>query len=87
VDLRAASSDGVIQGGADDQFGGNRNSTAIVANQSSELVSRVHDNMVKQSGASIYRSFRQRLQIWEKSGAYLPGEAITEAHHGAHAFT
>jgi hypothetical protein len=49
-------------------------------------VSWVRDNLAKQSGASIYRSFRRRLRIWEKSGAYLPGEAITEAHRGAHAF-
>jgi hypothetical protein len=26
------------------------------------------------------------LRIWEESGAYLPSEAITEAHRGAHAF-
>jgi hypothetical protein len=47
----------------------------------------VCNNLAKQAEASIYRSSKRWLRIWEESGAYLPGEAITEARSGAHAFT
>jgi hypothetical protein len=63
------------------------NSPAIVANWRQELVFRVCNNLAKQAGASIYRSSKRRLRIWEESGAYLLGEAIPEARSGAHAFT
>jgi hypothetical protein len=42
-------------GGADNRFGGKRNSPAMVANRGRGFVLRVRNKLVEQAEASIYR--------------------------------